>query len=87
LQLAQLAADVGLGEARGLDQGRHIPGPLFEQAEELQAGGFAEEAEKLAVFLQQLGAGQGVRQGHGSAFYDGMRIMAGPWGWGSCVGG
>ncbi|MFN9940691.1 MAG: hypothetical protein ACK56I_14555, partial [bacterium] len=43
--------------------------------------------EKLAVFLQQLGAGQGVRRGQESALYDGRRIMAEPWGWGCiCLG-
>jgi hypothetical protein len=56
---------------------------LLEQAEQLKAGRFTEEAEKLAVFLQQLKAGKGVRTGQRSALYDVRRIMVERWG---CLG-
>ena len=54
LQLTQLAADVGLRETGGLDQGGHIPGTLLEFADQPQASRLAENTEELAEFLQQL---------------------------------
>ena len=77
LQLAQLAADVGLAEASGLDQGGHIHGPaMLELAEQLQAGGFAQQPEEGAEFIKQLGTRQGLGQcpAHGRAYVD-TRIM------------
>lgn len=65
LQLAQLAADVRLRKPGGLDQGGHIQGPVLEQTEQLQAGRLAQQAEELAVGLQQLGTGQRAGGGHG----------------------
>jgi len=77
LQLAELAADVGLAEAGGLDQGGHIHGTtMLELAEQLQAGGLAQQPEEGAEFIEQLGTGQGLGRGsaHGRAYVD-TRIM------------
>ena len=52
LQLAQLAADVGLGKPGGRDQGGHIHGPLPELTEQLESGRLTEQTEELAVLLQ-----------------------------------
>jgi hypothetical protein len=72
LQLTQLAADVGLAESGGFDQGRHIAGPLFQFAEELQPSRFTEQAEELTEFFQQLGAGD---EGGHNHRYDSKSIM------------
>lgn len=49
LQLAELATDVGLAEARGFDQGGHIHGTaVLELTEQLQAGRLAQVAEEGA---------------------------------------
>jgi len=68
LQLAELTADVRLGEAGGLDQAGHIHRSLLELTEELQARRFAEQPEKLAVLLQQLRAGHRTGGSHGERF-------------------
>ena len=66
LQLAQLAADVGLTEAGGLDQRSHIHGaPMLELTEQLQASRLAQQPKELAERLNQLGAGQGQSSGRG----------------------
>ena len=58
LQLAQLTADVGLGEPGGLDQTGDIHGAaVLELTEQLQARRLTEQPEELAVFLQQLRTG------------------------------
>jgi hypothetical protein len=64
LQLPQLTADVGLREAGGLDQAGDIHRALLELTEELQARRFAEQPEELAVFLQQLWAGDRTSGAH-----------------------
>lgn len=65
LQLAQLTADVGLGEAGGFDQAGDIHRALLELTEELEARRFAEQPKELAEFLQQLRAGHRTSGGHG----------------------
>lgn len=58
LQLAQLAADVGLGKAGDLDQEGHILRLLAQVAEQLQAGGLTQQPEEPAVFLKELRGGR-----------------------------
>jgi hypothetical protein len=72
LQLAQLAADVGLAESGRFDQCRHIAGSLLQFAEELQPGRFAEQSKELTEFFQQLGARD---EGGHDHRYDSKSIM------------
>ncbi len=66
LQLAQLTADVGLGEAGGFDQAGDIHGAaVLELTEQLQASRLAQQAEELAEFLQQLRTGHRTGGTHG----------------------
>jgi hypothetical protein len=49
---------------------------MLEVAEQLQAGGLAQQPEEGAEFIEQLGARQGLGRGpeHGRAYVD-TRIM------------
>ena len=78
LQLPQLAADVRLGKARGLDQRGDIERSLLQLAEQLQPGGLGKQPEELADLLQRLRAGHVV--GHRNLLaqhplYDDGRIV------------
>ena len=68
LQLGELAADVGLAEPGGLDQGGDIAGTLAQMAEELEPGRLAQQPEELAELLQQLWTGNrtGTDNAHGN---------------------
>ncbi len=72
--MAELAADMGLAEARGLNQGSHILGALLELTEQLQTGRLTQQTEKLAEFLEQLRTRFGPSRGHARGFCRG-RIM------------
>ena len=64
LQLPQLAADMGLTEAGGLDQGCHIHGPLVLQlAQQLQPGRLTQQPEELAELIEKFRGGGGARCG------------------------
>jgi hypothetical protein len=76
LQLTQLAADVGLGETGGLDQGGHIPGTLLEFTDQPQASRLAEDAKELAEFLKQAGGSACPhREKNPSSWYGRQIIM------------
>ena len=80
LQLTQLAADVRLGKACGINERSHIHRPLLQLTEQLQAGRLTQQPKELAVLLQQLGRRHGAGGTH-EGEYDNKGIMQQPSRW------